>query len=139
MFHCPLPAVRSAKSLRSNLHYPKLQPLKRLLNLAWVEGSKSAPIVLAFGQDRRPGKTCLSPFQDQHLEQGAAKGLVRQRGRRTGTGESPRSPDSMAEREGIEPTVLVHLCFALAGQEVGGFSGGIYHQLSRDDVRIEFA
>src|SRR5271166_5611284 len=97
MSHCPLPAVTPAKLLRSNPHYPKLQPLKRLLNLGWVEGSKSAPIVLAFGQDRPPGKTCLSPFQDQHLEQGAAKGLVRQRGRRTGTGEPLRSPDSMAD------------------------------------------
>jgi hypothetical protein len=39
-------------------------------------------------------------------------------------------------REGFEPSVPVHLCFALTSPEVAGFSGGIYYQLSRDDVRI---
>jgi hypothetical protein len=50
-----------------------------------------------------------------------------------------RIADSMAEREGFEPAVPVHLCFALLGAQVAGFSGKLYHQLSREDVRIEFA
>jgi hypothetical protein len=45
----------------------------------------------------------------------------------------------MAERRGFEPSVPVHLCFAKMVGQVAGFSGGIYRQLGREDVRIEFA
>ena len=32
--------------------------------------------------------------------------------------------DSLAEKEGFEPSVPVHLCFALSGPEVAGVSAG---------------
>jgi hypothetical protein len=38
-------------------------------------------------------------------------------------GESLRSPDSLAEKGGFEPAVLVHLCFALIAAELAEFSG----------------
>ncbi len=38
----------------------------------------------------------------------------------------------MAERGGFEPSKLVHLCFALTGSEVAGFSSEICPQASRE-------
>jgi hypothetical protein len=38
---------------------------------AWIEGSEGAAIVLALGQDRRPRKAGLGPFQDKPLKKGA--------------------------------------------------------------------
>ena len=49
------------------------------------------------------------------------------------------SADSMAERRDTNSRYRFTFVSLEYRAEVAGFSRGIYHQLSREDVRIEFA